>query len=444
MKKMVIMLIAGLALCGAAYNAVAVTPDSLVVVRPQATYAEWYGSHTQPSPVYLNGATTTQIGFGLGKSDLYEKYLLGNVHSTDANVVDIVCLQNSAGGYRWVAGHSTVSGGVGSFSSNATSTINSIHLYGTNYPNFGSLGTTCFLADINGDGYKDAINCGNTYVWYAIPSSSTGLTNDANNLAVPATMQGPATIYIAPEQTWVAPLTSQGGVQVGDFDGNGKADICFVTNWDTAHNARWKVKKTSTSIGDGDQVEGFFGLDTDTFLVGDINGDKRDDAIFVRNWDGTNLRWEVKYAASDGKIDGVADSNALFGWVGDTPFVADIDGDGRKDIGVTRNSNISGGKYWYVSFTNSDGKFNVPSGSVFADVNDVGSLGVTGDIPLVGKLGTAPAVSGTNCVYTLFGDFNGDCVVGLADLKMLAANWLTDCINANPNPGGLPCEVPTY
>lgn len=436
MKKRIIMLMAISALLGAAYNAAAA--DSLVVFRP--TTVTWLGSHTQPDPVYLNGVTTTSIGWGFSWVEPNQVPLIGDVNGDgidDIAFVQRYCGVGFCGVYHWVAGHSTASGGVGSFSSAATSTITGNTAWGAN-SGFGAVGSKCFLADINGDGYADAINVGSDYGWLAMLSTSAGLTNNG-------TYQGPATInryagYVVPRPN--------GGIQVGDFDGNGEADICFVCYWDGT-NARWLIKKTSGGvIGAGAQVDGFFGLNNDTFLVGDINGDGRDDGIVVRNWDGTNLWWSVQYAASDGTINGTVDpihteygyignTSAFFGRVGDIPFVADINGDGRKDICVSRLDNINWEMYRYASFTKSDGTLrNAPYG--FADTNDVQSFGSNGDVPLVGKLGTAPAVSAENCVYYLDGDFNSDCKVNFGDFAVFAKNWLIDCVNANP--GNPPCD----
>lgn len=415
MKKKVVLL--GFILL--ANVAVFAAPDALVGFRP--SYGTWYGSHTQPTPVYLNGLTTTSIGWGWALGAPNQVAMLGDVNGD--GIDDIAFAQdNGAGLYNFIAGHSTVSGGVGSFSSATTSSILGFGLYAGN--------RGCFLADINGDGKKDAVTINPDAFWHVVFSGTAGLGGGAYQA-------GPG-FYLSVDDKYL----------VGDFDGDGKDDICVITpNW--VGNSQWVIMK-SKSDGSGfpgafpdNAVWGNFGVFQagDQFLVGDINGDGRTDAIVVHNFGGS-LQWLVKYAAAtDGSVFGAADTATIFGLVGDKAFVADINGDGKKDIGVIRYSNIDNKAYRYVSFTNADGTLNYHAPAWIADTNDVQSFGIGGDVALVGQLGTAPAVSATNCVYTLFGDYNGDCIVNLTDFAVMASRWAIDCVATPSNPE---CVVPNY
>lgn len=409
MKKKVVLL--GFILL-ANVAAFATVPDALVVFRP--SNGTWYGSHTQPSPVFLNGRETTTIGWGFALGAPTQVPLLGDVNGD--GIDDIAFAQdNGVGAYNWVAGHSTVSGGVGSFSSAATSSAIGFGLFAGN--------RGCFLADINGDGYKDAVTINPDAYWHVIFSGAAGLGGGSYQA-------GPG-FYLSVDDKYL----------VGDFNGDGKDDICVVTpNWGGYH--QWVIYKSSSSGFGTSFIYGGFPASQagDRFLVGDINGDLRDDAIVVREWYGT-LQWLVKYAATDGSVFGAADTYTIFGLTGDKPFVADIDGDGKKDIGVIRTSNISGAMFRYVSFTNTDGTLNYHAPAWIADTHDTQSFGTGGDVALVGKLGTAPAVSATNCVYALSGDYNDDCVVDLKDFALVAKRWAIDCVATPSNPE---CVVPNY
>jgi hypothetical protein len=413
MKKKVVLL--GFILLAAN---VALAADALVVFRPSD--ATWHGSHTQPSPVFLNGLTTTTIGWGwAGIGAPNQVPLIGDVNGD--GIDDIVLLQVAGGNYNWVAGHSTVSGGVGSFSSTTTSGFTN---FGTAA---GSLGS--FLADINGDGYEDAVTCNSGGYWYVIYSAASGLGG--------GTFDGPVQFGLTGDTPFV-----------GDFNGDGNADICVVRNWDGA-NLMWFVRTTNTSgvfTETGTAVNGFLGFVGDKCMVGDVDGDGRTDAIIARddNWYDGQLFWQADYAEANGLISwqsGVSSTAMRFGlnYMGDLPnaFVADANGDGKMDVGVRRISNISDSMFWYVKFTSAVGDFI--NDSITSDVASFGAG--SGYVPLIGNLGAAPAVSATNCVYTLFGDYNGDCVVNLTDFAVMAERWAINCIATPSDPE---CVVPNY
>ena len=405
MSKRIIMLVAIIAVCSVMHDAGAVISkkDSVVVFRPSD--ATWYGSRTQAGAGYLNPFISTQWGFGLagvgGGQDANQVPLLGDVNGD--GIDDIVVLQNNGvGNYNWLAGHSTVSNGLGSLHANYPTLDSSILPFGNVAGNRGR-----FLADINGDGYMDAVTCNPDAYWHVVFSGATGLGGGAYQA-------GPG-FYLSVDDKYL----------VGDFNGDGKDDICVVTPGWGGYN-QWVIYK-SKGNGSGfgtwvpDVVYGNFPASQagDKFLAGDINGDGRDDAIVVRNWDGINLMWLVKYAAADGSVFGTAaDTFAFFGLVGtsDTPFVADINGDGKKDIGVIRYDGTTGAATRYVSFTNLNGTLQ-DAGGYFAPNNDYQTFGKSGDISLIGKLGS-------RCVI---GDYSGDCIVDFADFAIFAKNWLIDC-----------------
>lgn len=427
MKKSIlismIIMICFMAVAGAA-------SQDLVLYRASGNY--WYASHTQLSPIWLNYVTTTFVdGSPLGTGVAFQP-LIGDVNGD--GIDDIVATYGDATNgnkCKWVAGYSTIDWytGVGLFSTATTATL---------APFGGAADTVAlhrFLADINGDSTDDAIVCNNIYNWsarYGLSTTSAG---------------GPFPFGLAGD----IPL-------VGNFDGDkntantwGDANIMDICVYRPS-TGQWIVSKSGPGgyLNSGGQVTGGFGLSTDTPLVGDINGDGRDDGIVVSDIDADgNLEWRAAYADSTGAIDYHGGdmswiTGARFGITGDVPFVADINGDGKADIGVIRTSNISGNKYVYVSFTAIDGKLNTAvQFTGLAPVDDRAMYGASGDVMLIGQVGNPPAnVNGSDlpdeivCVYQIEGDTNGDCIVNLADLAEFVGTWLVDCVN---NPGNPEC-----
>ncbi len=122
--------------------------------------------------------------------------------------------------------------------------------------------------------------------------------------------------------------------------------------------------------GDGGLAEASVrhGLPGDTPLVGDWNGDRRDDLFVVRyNPLRGGLDWHV-YVNGHGPA-GVIQ----YGLPGDTPVVGDWDGDGLAELGVVRYNPARGGLDWYLD-TGRDGYL----------AERVVGYGLAGDIPVAG------------------------------------------------------------
>ncbi|MBP2472490.1 hypothetical protein JOF53_001362 [Crossiella equi] len=113
----------------------------------------------------------------------------------------------------------------------------------------------------------------------------------------------------------------------GDFNGDGKDDIITFT-----HGARADAivaLSTGTGFGQAGKWHDFFALAGEVPAVGDVNGDGRDDiVVFTRDSLG-----DVYVALSNGSGFGPsAKWHEYFGIAGETPGVADVNGDGRADI----------------------------------------------------------------------------------------------------------------
>ncbi|MEU6020436.1 S8 family serine peptidase [Micromonospora sp. NPDC047134] len=168
------------------------------------------------------------------------------------------------------------------------------------------------LADVNGDGRDDLITFTRGTAADVYVALSTGISF------------GPSQLW----HTWFAAFKET--PVVGDFNGDGRADIATFV--------RENVRDVYVALSNGTQFVGtsvrwhdnFVG-DDDVPLVGDVNGDGRDDIIAVDRFTGT--------AASVGLSTGSGFVLA-YQWLdyflnlgsSEVPLVGDFDGDGRDDL----------------------------------------------------------------------------------------------------------------
>lgn len=109
------------------------------------------------------------------------------------------------------------------------------------------------------------------------------------------------------------------------------------------------------------------GWSGDVPLVGDFNGDGKDDYVIYRPSTGA---WSVKGGPSGSSY--IVQEVLHGGWVGDIPLVGDIDGNGKDDFIIYRSSQ---GR-WITKWG--------PDGAGF--ISDVTHGGWSGDVPLVGDI----------------------------------------------------------
>lgn len=107
---------------------------------------------------------------------------------------------------------------------------------------------------------------------------------------------------------------------VGDFNGDGKSDLAYVTN-----NALWNYRSSLN----GNTLFSFIGSGSDIIVPGDYNGDCYEDFAIYRA-DGS---WEIRSSADDTNTY----QYQLGGQPGDKPVPADYDGDDWADPAVYRN-----------------------------------------------------------------------------------------------------------
>lgn len=155
---------------------------------------------------------------------------------------------------------------------------------------------------------------------------------------------------------------------IGDWNGDGFDEIGTHRNFggttglfiqDVNGNGVWDP-------GAGDRLFAF-GNGTDTPIIGDWNGDGRDEIgvhrgnLFILDFNGNGV-WDP----------GAGDRVFRFGNVGDTPVIGDWNNDGRDDIGVHRGN-------LFILDSNGSGNWN-PTGQ-----DQVFVFGNVGDTPIIGN-----------------------------------------------------------
>ena len=122
---------------------------------------------------------------------------------------------------------------------------------------------------------------------------------------------------------------------VGDFDGDGRADLGFY------RDGLWGVLKSSQNYGFGSAQFFSWGGTGLPPIVGDFDGDGKADIGYIVPPSGGQSATYAILLSSHGYS--FQPGQALFvpaGFpnLGDTPVVGDYDGDGRADPGIWRSS----------------------------------------------------------------------------------------------------------
>jgi M6 family metalloprotease-like protein len=134
---------------------------------------------------------------------------------------------------------------------------------------------------------------------------------------------------------------------VGDFNGDGKDDIIsFVRDEDlgAGRGDVWVALSTGSRFETSKIWHDFFSIREEVPLIGDFNGDGRDDIVtFVRDTKTGVGRGDVIVALSTTTNFGPAQNwHEFFGIGSEVPSIGDFNGDGRDDICVFKRSSGPG------------------------------------------------------------------------------------------------------
>jgi hypothetical protein len=351
MKKtlVVLMTLAGVG------TAMAYTQDDIVRWNPSNGW--WDLQHAESTSPQLDGTSDSWVNWGAAG----DVPLVGDVNGD--GIDDVAVVRPGSEG-NWYAAHSVdAGGGYGALSGTSWSQASSLGWYNAS-PNY-------FLEKVNADAYADAVvaeNWSGQWRWRGAHSSAAGLGGTPGD-----------------SDQWFGWVSTDVPL-MGDFNGDGLSDMALYSNGTTWYTGL----STASGLNQTTIGTGYFGAAGDIPLVGDINGDGRDDALVLRPAGSGDLNWFVGYSDANGVIAG--DGWADLGWWGttntsssvDTPILADIDGDGKDDLGIFRDYGVgTDGWFWDLS---SDGY-----GEVYSQGADLTNWwGAPGDIPLIGQFDVIP------------------------------------------------------
>jgi hypothetical protein len=182
-------------------------------------------------------------------------------------------------------------------------------------------GESCLAGDINGDGMADLVAFFGQ-VWGAL---STGTSFGDNTVWNDFFCYGSEICAL------------------GDVNGDGLADAILFKPTDPDPGEKGNVlwaRSTGSAFVDVQYGHGFFCIDLERCLVGDVNGDGRADIVLVKGWGSGAPTLEVLVSLSNGQQFINAEP---FAWAyppsfnpGSTNFgtfgLADVTGDGRDDL----------------------------------------------------------------------------------------------------------------
>jgi hypothetical protein len=270
-------------------------------------------------------------------------------------------------------------------------------------------GLRTLTADVNGDGRTDII-------WNSVSAAGNSWVVGLSNGNGTFTMTAPVTHPVgSPTAGW-----SVYGTVVGDFDGDGRPDLAWATRGTTGTHIYLAMSKGDGTFDIRNGVtKGGSGAPHAAWHVyaGDDNGDGRTDLIFNHLTYGDNRNITV-FARSDGTGDFTLTGNSEHpvkadGWYSYETLIGDVNGNGRDDIIWARGPRTGGHVrvYLRVSGVGFRGPYDRTNYGIRANVfPHVGDVNGDGRADVVYAWGEADGVGsgGSNPVLVGLGTSAGD------------------------------------